>query len=444
MPKCRAASTSDSDSGSLKKKPKPRQLSHKPPRVESLSSDSSSESSDSSSEEEDHGPLDKENVSESKKHHRKALKKPQVKRQIILVSYKFTKASCWFPCAIDLFIDISAIETTVLESLNNNYEPDETDQTFLRAWTQLLHICPSLQGLLKNATTEKGQDRYIDALNKVSKGVSSAREHHTAVICDNILDWIQFEQSDRNKPKLSKSTTKSGRSIRHPATQRLIIPQKLIARIQESKFVEKLKTGHIPILASDFPAFLYDQSSIDADDPQAGLFEGYLLICVFFAIFFGKSSALSGKFQKNSIAHRNGMKHVTGHHIAYAAVQARFALSDKDNWQDNDDHFCYSDFYNEIVNVFEDDLDDKVILETLIFWNQLVFGNANGLGGPSDPDFFLPINADLDAELETESTVLALQAAHRARREERLAKQAARAKAKATTPEATTSVTVMT
>lgn len=79
------------------------------------------------------------------------------------------------------------------------------------------------------------------------------------------------------------------------------------------------------------------------------------------------------------------MKHVTGHHIAYAAVQvclfftlatfiiifqARFALSDKDNWQDNDDHFCYSDFYNEIVNVFEDDLDDKVILETLIFWNQ--------------------------------------------------------------------------
>lgn len=75
---------------------------------------------------------------------------------------------------------------------------------------------------------------------------------------------------------------------------------------------------------------------------------------------------------------------------------------------------------------------------------RLVFGNADGLGGPSDPDFFLPINADLDAELETESTVLALQAAHRARREERLAKQAARAKAKATTPEATTSVTVTT
>ncbi|KAE9391232.1 hypothetical protein BT96DRAFT_1001546 [Gymnopus androsaceus JB14] len=431
MPKHCAASTSDSDSGSLKKKPKPRQLSHKPPRVESLSSDSSSESSDSSSKEEDHGLSDKENASESKKRHRKALKKPQVKRQIILVfkrkSDKFTKAGRWFPCAIDLFIDISAIETTVLESLNNDYEPDETDQTFLRAWTQLLRICPLLRDLLKNATTEKGQDRYIDALNKVSKGVSSAREHHMAVIRNNILDWIRFEQSDRDKPKLRKSTTKSGRAC-----------------IQESKFVEKLETGRIPILASDFPAFLYDQSSIDADDPQAGLFEGYLLIRVFFAIFFGKSSALSGKFQKNSIAHRNGMKRVTGHHIACAAVQARFTLSDKDNWQDNDDHFCYSDFYNEIVNEFEDDPDDEVILETLIFWNQLVFGNADGLGGPSDPDFLLPIDADSDAELETESTVSALQAARQACREERLAKQAARAKAKATTPEVTTSVTVTT
>ena len=86
MVKRPATLTSDSDSNSPKKKPKSKQLSQKPLRIESSSSDSSSESSDSSSEEEDHGPSDKENVSKSKKHHRKALKKPQVKHQIILVS----------------------------------------------------------------------------------------------------------------------------------------------------------------------------------------------------------------------------------------------------------------------------------------------------------------------------------------------------------------------
>ncbi|KAE9409620.1 hypothetical protein BT96DRAFT_969984 [Gymnopus androsaceus JB14] len=418
MVKRPATLTSDSDSNSLKKKPKSKHLSQKPLRIESESSDSSTESSDSSSKGEDHGPSDKENVSELKKRHRKALKKPQVKCQIILVSKrksdKFTKAG---HCP-----------------LNDDYEPDETDQTFLRAWTQLLRICPSLRNLLKNATTEKGQDWYIDALDKVSKGVSSARKHHTAVVRDNILDWIRFEQSDRERCKLRKSTTKSNHGIHHPATQRHIIPQKFVARLQEPKFVEKLESGRIPILATDFPAFLYNQDSIDENDPEAGLFEGYLLIRVFFAIFFGKSSALTGQYQKNSIAHRNGMKHVTGRHIAYAAVQAHFALSDKDNWKDDNDHFRYSDFYNEIINVFEDDPNDEKIIETLNFWNQLVFGNTDGLGGPSDADSHLPIDADSDAGLNTESTVSALQVARQARREERFAKEAAKAKAKATTP----------
>ena len=62
-----------------------------------------------------------------------------------------------------------------------------------------------------------------------------------------------------------------------------------------------------------------------------------------------------------------------------------------------------------------------------------MFGNTDGLGGPSDPDSHLPINADSDAGLEIESTVSALQVACQARWEERLAKEAAKAKAKATT-----------
>ena len=59
--------------------------------------------------------------------------------------------------------------------------------------------------------------------------------------------------------------------------------------------------------------------------------------------------------------------------------QARFALSDKDNWKDDNDHFCYSDFYNEIITVFEDDPNDEKIIGTLNFWNQYAiissFGN---------------------------------------------------------------------
>ncbi|KAE9410589.1 hypothetical protein BT96DRAFT_984102 [Gymnopus androsaceus JB14] len=144
--------------------------------------------------------------------------------------------------------------------------------------------------------TEKGQDQYIDALDKVSKGVFSARKHHTAVVRDNILDWIWFKQSDRERCKLRKSTTKSDCGIHHPATQRHIIPQKFVARLQEPKFIEKLKSGCIPILTTDFPAFLYIKTPIDENNPEAGLFKGYLLI----RIMFGDTNSLGGPSNSDS------------------------------------------------------------------------------------------------------------------------------------------------
>ncbi len=94
---------------------------------------------------------------------------------------KFTKAGHWFPCAIDLLIDISAIKITVLDNddyvyalymislnLSHNLSSrlDKSDQAFLDAWSRLVSIGP-LQALLKSVTTEKGQDRYTDALNTV-------------------------------------------------------------------------------------------------------------------------------------------------------------------------------------------------------------------------------------------------------------------------------------
>lgn len=97
------------------------------------------------------------------------------------------------------------------------------------------------------------------------------------------------------------------------------------------------------MLSSDWPAFLYDEYEACDNDPESGLFLGSLLyrvrmpffplVCsyvhlylrytvqVFCAIFFGPNTVMDGKFKKNSIADRNGMRRITGRHIAYAAVQ---------------------------------------------------------------------------------------------------------------------------
>ncbi|KAE9410587.1 hypothetical protein BT96DRAFT_984100 [Gymnopus androsaceus JB14] len=192
MVKCPATLTSDSDSNSPKKKPKSKQLSQKP------------------LEEEDHGPLDKENVLKSKKHHRKAVKKPQVKRQIILVSKRksdrFMKASHWFPCAINLFIDISAIETTMLESLNDDYE--------------------------------RVKISIFDALDKVSKeSFLLLGKHHTAVVRDNFLRLDLVQQSDRRgaKPQEKYHKIRLWYSPSCNATTHLFL-QRFVARLQEPKY----------------------------------------------------------------------------------------------------------------------------------------------------------------------------------------------------------------
>ncbi|KAE9385941.1 hypothetical protein BT96DRAFT_928557 [Gymnopus androsaceus JB14] len=192
----------------------------------------------------------------------------------------------------------------------------------------------------------------------------SARQYHTGHIRNEIIDWINFDDDD---PYLAK-TPKSLRGINHPATRRLILPQRYV----DCMFLAKLENGKVRIEATDWPAFLYDPAKADLDDVEQGLFTGDLLLHVFFAIFFGKSSALTGKFRKNSVADRNGMRKVTGRNIAYAAVQARFGISIAEKWDALDGHFNYADFYTEIVDFFEDYPDDKSVVDLLEWWNEYV------------------------------------------------------------------------
>ncbi|KAJ3725394.1 hypothetical protein C8R42DRAFT_576528, partial [Lentinula raphanica] len=172
----------------------------------------------------------------------------------------------------------------------------------------------------------------------------------TSIIRRDIIDWMTFEDNDPPLAKLPKSL----RGVNHPATRRLI----------------KLQNGTVAIRATDWPAFLYDQWQVDKENIEIGLFTGELLFSVFYAIFFGIGSATSGDYRKNSIAARNGMRKVTGRNIAYAAIQARFALSAIEKWNIEDAHFDYQVFYNEIVDFFEEFPEDEQAVWTLEYWNK--------------------------------------------------------------------------
>ena len=63
------------------------------------------------------------------------------------------------------------------------------------------------------------------------------------------------------------------------------------------------------------------------------------------------------------------MEHVTPETIAYAAVQARFAISSQETWATEDGDFNYRQFWQAIVELF-DDRDDERSVSTLAWWNR--------------------------------------------------------------------------
>ncbi|KAJ3816231.1 hypothetical protein F5880DRAFT_1643599 [Lentinula raphanica] len=276
------------------------------------------------------------------------------------------KIGRWAVCSINPFLNIPAIEATKFESLEDDYEPDDIDDSLLKTWDQLVVLAPALGHLFKIVHTTRGQIEFASALRKISRSVLSARQYHTGLIRREIIDWISF---DKNDPHLAKHP-KSLRGVNHPATLRLIIPQCHLSKVNDVEFVEKLQNGSIAIKATDWPAFLYDEDQVNDGDIEEGLFTGPFLFNVFYAIFFGIGSATTGKYQKNSIAAHNGMKKVTGRNIAYAALQARFALSAVEKWNIPDGHFDYQDFYNEIVDYFEEFPEDEQSISTLDYWNK--------------------------------------------------------------------------
>ncbi|KAJ4491611.1 hypothetical protein C8J55DRAFT_486534 [Lentinula edodes] len=302
------------------------------------------------------------------------------------------KAGRWAVCAIDAFLNINAIETTKLESLEEGYEPAESDQPFLQAWDQLVLIAPILETLLTKAHTEKGQMKYVDALDKISRSALCARQYHTGIIRRDILfDWIIFKDDETYLPKDLKSLC----GINHPARLRLIIPQRFRNKVYDPTFIEKLENGRVRIEASEWPAFLYDQDLADVNDIEKGLFHWRHII----------------------LSARNGMKKVTGRNIAYAAIQTRFTLSSVEKWNIPDNHFDYVVFYNEIVDFFEDYPKDEHYI-FIFFSNTLfrkVFGHKDGLGGRDTWDLDKLEREDTEGSEHTTSITAMARAARKAR-----------------------------
>ncbi|KAG1839966.1 hypothetical protein DFJ58DRAFT_845501 [Suillus subalutaceus] len=114
---------------------------------------------------------------------------------------------------------------------------------------------------------------------------------------------------------------------------------------------------------------------------QDGLFEGFLVECVMKHVLTSPSSALAGddfhvSNSCNAVIHR--MMMAEAENIAYAAVQARSAITSRDKWTTEDSKFSYRKFYYRIIDVIHNLPDKAWATATLQHYNLKLFTDKAG------------------------------------------------------------------
>ncbi|KAG2131928.1 hypothetical protein BD769DRAFT_1354949 [Suillus cothurnatus] len=183
-------------------------------------------------------------------------------------------------------------------------------------------------------------------------------------------------------PKSKELHVKMG--LNHPQLAHMLCPIKFLSEYQEDPSVTKakLKAGTINMDVRAWPALLYKArttgvagEAFDLTNVQDGLFKGFLVEHVMKHVLTGPSSALTGdnihiSNSCNAVIH--GMMTVEAENIAYAAIQARSAITSCDKWTAEDGKFSYQKFYYRVINIICNPPDKAWAAATLRHYNLYV------------------------------------------------------------------------
>ncbi|KJA14950.1 hypothetical protein HYPSUDRAFT_142490 [Hypholoma sublateritium FD-334 SS-4] len=248
-------------------------------------------------------------------------------------------------------------------------DPEEEEQKEQKVFCALLKSVPGLEERLMGANSEEDIQSIAAMLQK---GASSARSDDTKSLKSAIIDWIT-PPGEPLIPPISRNA-KSGRGFNHEVTGALLCPAGLNWNDVEIK--EKLRTGELSVPGDQWPILLFSSYMYDDNDPSKGLLRSPILVKTFKHIFTSPSSVeREAKATRSGNARIHGMTGVTRGSIAYAATQARFALSASSVFNRNDTITDSERFYNSILEYLEDPDEADDVSHLIAWWNRQVFPN---------------------------------------------------------------------
>ncbi|KJA12894.1 hypothetical protein HYPSUDRAFT_107432, partial [Hypholoma sublateritium FD-334 SS-4] len=235
-----------------------------------------------------------------------------------------------------------------------------------------LSLLKSVPGLEERIMTSSSEEEVHGIAALLQKGASSARSDDTKSLKSAIIDWL-VPAGEPLIPPIARNI-KIERGFNHEITGSLLCPADVDWKDDDVK--EKLRTGEYSVSGDQWPIFLYASYKYDDADPWKGLLQSAILVKTFKHIFTSPSSVdREAKATRSGNARIHGMTNVTCASIAYAATQARFALSSCSVFSRTDTVTDSERFYSSLLDMLQEPDEVAEINALLAWWNRHVFPN---------------------------------------------------------------------
>nr|GAT42631.1 predicted protein [Mycena chlorophos] len=267
------------------------------------------------------------------------------------------------------FVTFQTVVEAKVDFLNGEVLPPR-DLRYLKVYDALVKIVPELDKAVK----AKKRNRVDEIVQIMQTSANQAKHNDTRAFRSTIHLLIPLD--DSTTPPAFKASTKADRGFGHEKTRQLLVAQKDYHKLDNAAFVEDILKKKYGPTFEDYPALMYDQSEADptGKDPEPGLLKGYLPIRVARVILHGERNAFEPATSgKRSNAVRKKVKAINGRLIAYACVQAYFACTTAETWVEKVGTFDIRQWYEDIVDMFDEHGDDEVTEEILDHWNKEIF-----------------------------------------------------------------------
>ncbi|KAI0073430.1 hypothetical protein K474DRAFT_1666617 [Panus rudis PR-1116 ss-1] len=209
------------------------------------------------------------------------------------------------------------------------------------------------------------------------EGRKGSRADDTSTLKKHIHKYVHKDTLRYVKPSFPDGGAKALRGWNHLELAHMLLPLQYTAT---QSLLDDINDNKLKITEHDWPRFLYPDGRIfDLDNEFEDLFRGHLLLRVMKHIYTGHSTWNQGpghQVGKSSHAQKMGMTSVTSRAIAYAAVQARFAICSSQDWGADDRDFSNEEFFWQVVEIIDDEEDNA----TINYFNEKLYKPVGGCG----------------------------------------------------------------